>query len=114
MENIIYNELRIRDFNVDIGIVPTTYTDEMGVRRKKQLEIDFVCNKGSRRYYVQSAYHIGSDEKRLQEQASLIKVNDSFKKIVVVGDDIAIHRNDQGITTMSLMDFLTNEQSLDL
>ena len=114
MENVIYNELRIRGFNVDVGIVPVTYTDENGSRRKTQLEIDFVCNLGSRRYYVQSAYHIGSDEKRQQEQTSLVKVSDSFKKIVVVGDDIAVHRNEQGITTMSLIDFLTNEHSLDL
>ena len=114
MENVVYNELRIRGFNVDVGIVPTTYTDENGARRKVQLEIDFVCNQGSRRYYVQSAYHIGSDEKRQQEQASLIKVGDSFKKIVVVGDDIAIHRNEYGITTMGIFDFLTNEHSLDL
>ena len=114
MENVVYNELRIRGFNVDVGIVPVTYTDGNGLRRKTQLEIDFVCNLGSRRYYVQSAYHIGSDEKRRQEQASLVKVNDSFKKIVVVGDDVAIHRNEQGITTMGIMDFLTNEHSLDL
>ena len=114
MENLIYNELRIRGFNVDVGIVPVTYTDENGIRRKTQLEIDFVCNLGSRRYYVQSAYHIGSDEKRQQEQASLVKVGDSFKKIVVVGDDIALHRNEQGITTMGLTDFLADVNSLDL
>lgn len=114
MENVIYNELRIRGFNVDVGVVPTTYTDTEGNRRRSQLEIDFVCNLGSRRYYVQSAFHIDSDEKRQQEQASLIKVNDSFKKIVIVGDDVAIHRNEQGITTMSILDFLTNDHSLDL
>ena len=114
MENLIYNELRIRGFNVDVGIVPVTYTDVNGIRRKTQLEIDFVCNLGSRRYYVQSAYHIGSDEKRQQEQASLVKVGDSFKKIVVVGDDIALHRNEQGITTMGLTDFLADVNSLDL
>lgn len=114
MENVVYNELRCRGLNVDVGVVPITYTEESGVRRKTQLEIDFVCNQGGRRYYVQSAYHIDSDEKRRQEQASLLKVNDSFKKIVVVGDDIAIHRNEAGITTMSIFDFLLNENSLDL
>ena len=114
MENVIYNDLRIRGFNVDVGIVPVTYTDENGSRRKTQLEIDFVCNLGSRRYYVQSAYRIGSDEKRRQEQASLVKVGDSFKKIVIVGDDTPVTRNEQGITTIGLMDFLCDEHSLEL
>ena len=114
MENVVYNELRIRGFNVDVGVVPVTYTDVNGARRKAQLEIDFVCNLGSRRYYVQSAYHIANDEKRLQEQASLVKVNDSFKKIIILGDDIPIQHNEQGITTMGLMDFLCDARSLDL
>ena len=69
---------------------------------------------GSRRYYVQSAWHIDNDEKRQQEQASLVKVNDSFKKMVIVGDDIPVQRNEQGITTMGLMDFLCDARSLDL
>ena len=114
MENVVFNELLIRGFNVDVGVVPLTYTDEGGCRRKAQLEIDFVCNLGSRRYYVQSAYHIDSDEKRIQEQASLRKAGDSFKKIVVVGDDVAIRRNEEGITTMSIYDFLLNETSLEM
>ena len=114
MENVVFNELLIRGFNVDVGVVPLTYTDEGGSRRKALLEIDFVCNLGSRRYYVQSAYHIDSDEKRIQEQASLRKVGDSFKKIVVVGDDVAIRRNEEGITTMSIFDFLLNETSLEM
>lgn len=114
MENVVFNELLIRGFNVDVGVVPLTYTDERGNRRKTQLEIDFVCNLGSRRYYVQSAYHIASDEKRIQEQASLRKVGDSFKKIVVVGDDVTIRRNEDGITTMSIYDFLMNETSLEM
>lgn len=114
MENVVFNELLIRGFNVDVGVVPLTYTDESGNRRKTQLEIDFVCNLGSRRYYVQSAYHIASDEKRIQEQASLRKVGDSFKKIVVVGDDVTIRRNEDGITTMSIYDFLMNETSLEM
>lgn len=114
MENVVFNELLIRGFNVDVGVVPLTYTDERGNRRKTQLEIDFVCNLGSRRYYVQSAYHIASDEKRIQEHASLRKVGDSFKKIVVVGDDVTIRRNEDGITTMSIYDFLMNETSLEM
>ena len=114
MENVIYNELRIRGFNVDVGVVPITYTERDGSRHRSQLEIDFVCNLGSRRYYVQSALHISSDEKRQQEQASLIRVDDSFKKIIVVGNDIAVHRNEHGITTMNILDFLTNVHSLDL
>lgn len=114
MENVVFNELLIRGFNVDIGVVPLTYTDEKGSRRKTHLEIDFVCNQGSRRYYVQSAYHIDSDDKRKQEQASLQKVGDSFKKIVVVGDDVAVHRNEDGITTMSIYDFLLNKDSLEM
>lgn len=114
MENVVFNELLIRGYNVDVGVVPLTYTDVGGCRRKAQLEIDFVCNLGSRRYYVQSAYHIDSDEKRIQEQASLRKVGDSFKKIVVVGDDVAIRRNEEGITTMSIYDFLLNETSLEM
>lgn len=114
MENVVFNELQVRGFNVDVGVVPLTYTDVDGSRRKAQLEIDFVCNQGNRRYYVQSAYHIDSDEKRKQEQASLLKVGDSFKKIVVVGDDVTVRRNDEGITTMSIYDFLMDERSLEL
>lgn len=79
-----------------------------------QLEIDFVCNLGSKRYYVQSAYSLPTREKVEQEEASLMKVDDFFKRIIVTGDDIMVHRNEAGITTMSVYDFLLNENSLDI
>lgn len=114
MENVIYNELITRGFNVDVGVVQTQITDAEGKRKKQQLEIDFVCNQGSKRYYIQSAYRMESEEKRIQEQASLLKLDDSFKKIVVVSTDSIIHRSEQGITTMSIYDFLLNQNSLEL
>jgi len=114
MENVIFNELVSRGFNVDIGVVPIVFTDDTGKQKRTQLEIDFVCNQGSRRYYVQSAFRMDSDEKREQEQASLLKVNDSFKKIIVIGEDAIVHRNEQGVTTMSIYDFLLNPNSLEL
>jgi hypothetical protein len=88
MENVIYNELRIRGFQVDVGVVMKRYRTREGVQEKKQLEIDFVANMGSRRYYIQSAFSLLDDEKRAQEKASLINVNDSFKKIIIVKDII--------------------------
>jgi len=113
MENVIFNELVFRGFNVDVGVVPIVVTDASGKQKRSQLEIDFVCNQGSRRYYVQSAFRMDSDEKREQEQASLLKVNDSFKKIIVTGEDILVHHNEKGITTMSIYDFLLNPNSLE-
>lgn len=114
MENVIFNELLVRGFNVDVGVVPVVNTDQNGKQYRSQLEIDFVCNQGSRRYYLQSAFKLDSDEKRMQEQASLKKVNDSFKKIIVTGEESLIHRNDDGITTISIYDFLLNPNSLEL
>ena len=114
MENVIYNELITRGFNVDVGVVPVKLTEEDGSRRNVQFEIDFVCNMGSKRYYIQSAFKMDDEEKREQEQRPLLKLDDSFKKIVIVGTDSIIHRNEQGITTMSIYDFLLNENSLDL
>lgn len=114
MENIIYNELLVRGFNVDVGVVPIKVRNEEGKQKYSQLEIDFVCNQGSRRYYIQSAFRMESDEKVAQEQASLLKVNDSFKKIIVLGEECLVHRNEHGITTMSIYDFLLNENSLEL
>lgn len=114
MENVIYNELTTRGFNVDVGVVPVKISDENRKRHNVQLEIDFVCNQGSKRYYIQSAYRMDSDEKRIQEQSSLLKVDDSFKKIVVVGTDSVVHRNEQGITTMGIYDFLLNQNALEL
>lgn len=114
MENIIYNELRVRGFNVDVGIVPVLKRDENGKMIRSHLEIDFVCNQGSRRYYIQSAYRMPTEEKVEQEEASLRKVDDSFKKIVILGEDILVRRNEAGITTIGVYDFLLNPNSLDL
>ncbi len=87
MENVIYNELLIRGFNVDVGVVPVVSRDENGKQVRSQLEIDFVCNQGSKRYYIQSAFRMNDEEKRQNEQASLTKVNDSFKKIIITGEE---------------------------
>ena len=114
MENVIYNELLIRGFNVDVGVVPVVSRDENGKQVRSQLEIDFVCNQGSKRYYIQSAFRINSESKEQQEQASLNKVNDSFKKIIITGEECLVHRNDYGITTMSIYDFLLNSNALEL
>ena len=114
MENIIYNELLIRGYNVDVGVVEHWTTDMQGKRIKKQLEVDFVCNQGSKRYYIQSAFAIPDREKMEQEQNSLIRIDDSFKKIIIVKDYIKLWRNDQGVVIMSLQEFLLNNDSLDL
>lgn len=114
MENAVYNELRVRGFNVDVGIVPARKTQDDGSRKLVSYEVDFVCNLGSRRYYVQSAWRLPSEEKIRQEKSSLTHIDDSFKKIIVLGEPSLIHRDDNGITTMSIYDFLLNEDSLDL
>ncbi|MBN2504868.1 MAG: ATP-binding protein [Bacilli bacterium] len=112
MENIIYNELRIRGFNVDVGIVEIREQKE-GHSLRKQLEIDFIATSGNKKYYIQSALDMRSHEKKIQEKKSLIHISDSFKKIVVIRDDIKITRDEQGIVTMSIFDFLLNETLLD-
>ena len=114
MENIIYNELRSRGYSVDVGMVEKRGKDAEGKEYKNQLEIDFVANLGSKRYYVQSAFSMPTEEKRVQEKASLINVNDSFKKIIVVKDVVNVTRDEAGITTMSIYDFLLKENSLEL
>lgn len=114
MENVIYNELRIRGFNVDVGVVPIVRRNAEGKQERVRLEIDFVCNKGSRKYYIQSAYQMLDEDKIRQEEASLRNVDDSFKKIIVVGSNIIIRRNEAGITTMGIYDFLLKENSLEL
>ena len=114
MENIIYNELRSRGYTVDVGVVEKRGTDEKGKEYKKQLEIDFVANFGSKRYYIQSAFSMPTEEKRIQEKASLVNVKDSFKKIIVVKDVVKVTRDEDGITTMSIYDFLLKENSLEL
>lgn len=114
MENVIYNELRYRGFQVDVGVVPIRKRDGSGKQLSKQLEIDFVANLGSRRYYIQSAFQILDQEKERQEKTSLHSVGDSFKKIMVVKDVVKVTRDEKGITTMSLYDFLLREDSLEL
>lgn len=113
MENLIYNELIYRGYNVDVGVVVTEMKDEEGKRHKVQLEIDFVCNQGSKRIYVQSAYRLPTEAKQNQELFSLTKAVDSFKKVVIVGEDQLVHRNEKGIVTMSLRDFLMDKDALD-
>ncbi len=114
MENIIYNELRIRGFNVDVGVVPVVTKDEAGKQQRSSLEVDFICNLGSKRYYIQSAYRMESDEKIKQERASLLKVDDSFKKIIIIGEESPVVRDEFGITTISIYDFLLKDNSLEL
>lgn len=114
MENMIYNELRIRGFNVDVGVVPVVTKDVEEKQRRSNLEIDFICNLGSKRYYIQSAYRMESDEKMKQERASLIKVDDSFKKIIIIGEESPVIRDEAGITTISIYDFLLKDNSLEL
>lgn len=113
MENVIYNELRCRGLNVDVGVVQSFKQDKNGERCRVQLEVDFVCNQGSRRYYIQSAYRMDSPEKQEQELASLLKIDDSFKKIVIVGNESLVHHDLNGITTMSIYDFLLHDNSLE-
>lgn len=114
MENLIYNELRRRGFNVDIGSMPISYMDTNGQRVRVALEIDFVCNLGSMRYYIQSAYRMETQEKVKQKKASLHHIDDSFKKIIIVGEECPVTRDEQGITTMSIYDFLLKDNSLEL
>lgn len=114
MENIIYNELRIRGYRVDVGMVETREKDKNGQYIRKQLEVDFVANQGSKRYYVQSAFAMPTKEKENQESASLLQISDSFKKIIVVKEDIKPKRNEEGIITMGIIDFLLDPNSLDL
>ena len=113
MENLIYNEMRARGFNVDVGAVPIVSIKEDGKRKRSTLEVDFVCNLGSRRYYIQSAYRMESEEKMKQERASLLKVDDSFKKIIVLGEECNVTMDEYGITTIGIYDFLLNENSLE-
>lgn len=114
MENIIFNELLIRNFNVDIGLVIVNQKDKNDKFVRKQLEVDFVCNKGSKRYYIQSAFAIPEPNKMKQESNSLLRINDSFKKIIIVKDTLAPWYTEEGILIMSIYDFLLNMDSLDL
>lgn len=113
MENVIFNELKVRGYSVDVGVVESKETID-GKRKLKQLEIDFVASKGAKKYYIQSAYEMPTEEKLRQEKRSLIKVGDSFKKIVVVKDNIRPQTDEEGIVTMGLINFLLDPNSLDL
>lgn len=112
MENLIYNELRLRGLSVDVGVVVRNEKDANGVSVRKQLEVDFVCNQGSQRYYIQSALRLPNEEKRKQEVRSLKDINDSFKKFVITEDMISRYLDDDGITYMNIYEFLLNEDSL--
>ena len=112
MENVIYNELQIMGFNVDVGVVEYR-KDVNGKSVRVQAEVDFVCNKADKRYYIQSAFSIPDREKMLQEQNSLTRINDSFKKIIIVKDAIKSHYNEDGVLILNLFDFLLEESSLE-
>ncbi len=111
---MIYNELRMRDYSVDVGVIPIAERDQDGKVIRKQLEVDFVCNLGSSRYYIQSAYSLPDEAKRTQEIRPFRKIDDSFKKIIVVKDTPAPWYTEEGILVISIYDFLLNEDSLDL
>ena len=114
MENLIFNELKIRGFNVDVGIVAVNSTDSEGRSIRKQYEIDFVCNKGYKRYYIQSAYAIANQAKMEQEQRSLMMIHDGFKKIIITKDTPAPYYNDSGVLIMNVFDFMLNPNSLEI
>ena len=113
MENIIFNELKMRGFNVDVGVIVQYDTNEKGNSIRKQLEIDFVCNQGSKRYYIQSAYAIPDQAKMEQEQRSLMLTGDFFKRIIITKDAPAPYYNESGMLIMSVYDFLLNANSLE-
>ena len=109
MENLIYNELKIRGYSVDVGVV-----EIRGKDNKKQVEIDFVCNLGSKKYYIQSALSVSDDDKKKQELRPLLNVDDFFKKIIITKDGVSSYRNDDGILFLNIYEFLLNENSLEL
>lgn len=113
MENVIYNELRKRGYGVDVGNITTVESDTNGKPVKKQLEVDFICRKGSKKYYIQSAYLLETEQKMAQEIRPFTKINDSFKKIVITSNTPKPFYNDDGILIMSVYDFLLNQDSLE-
>lgn len=112
MENLIYNELRARGMEVDVGVVTQNVKDENGVSVRKQLEVDFVCNQGSKRYYIQSALRLPTEEKREQELRSLKLIDDNFQKFVITEEPISIYQDNNGVVYMNIYEFLLNEKSL--
>ena len=114
MENVIFNELKVRGYNVDVGVVVMNEVDKNGKKIRKQLEVDFVCNKGSKRFYIQSAYALPDKEKMEQEQRSLVNIGDGFKKIIITKDAVAPLYNEEGILVMSVYDFLLNPDSMEI
>ena len=113
MENVLYNDLRGRGFLVDVGNVNIRVRDENGVQQRVTLEVDFVCNMGSKRYYIQSAWRMPDEAKMKQEQNSLCQIKDEFRKLIVVGERIKLHRNEKGITIASIYDFLLDKTTID-
>ncbi len=113
MENVIYNELRMRGYHVDVGVVPIAEKDAEGKVTRKQLEVDFVCNLGSSRYYIQSAYSLPDEAKRTQEIRPFRKIDDSFKKIIVTKDVVPPYYDEYGILTLNIYDFLLDPKSLE-
>ena len=113
MENVIYNELRMRGYSVDVGVVPIAERDQDGKVIRKQLEVDFVCNLGSSRYYIQSAYSLPDEAKRTQEIRPFRKIDDSFKKIIITKDIVQPYYDDYGILTVNIYDFLLNPHVLE-
>ncbi|MDI9531736.1 MAG: ATP-binding protein [Anaerolineaceae bacterium] len=113
MENIVFNELKVRGFNVDVGVVVMNEVDQNGKKVRKQLEIDFVCNKGSKKYYIQSAFALAEQKKMEQEQRPLINTGDGFKKVIITKDALAPLYNEEGVLVMSIYDFLLDPDSLD-
>ena len=113
MENVIYNELRMRGYNVDVGIVPIAEKDSDGKVIRRQLEVDFVCNLGSVRYYIQSVFSLPDESKRLQEIRPFRKIDDSFKKVIITKDIVRPFYDEFGILTINIYDFLLNPDSLE-
>lgn len=113
MENVIYNELRMRGYSVDVGVIPIAEKDKDGKVTRKQLEVDFVCNMGSVRYYIQSAYSLPDETKRIQEIRPFRRIDDSFKKIVITKDVVQPNYDEYGILTINIYDFLLNPDCLE-
>jgi len=114
MENIIYNELKVRGYAIDVGIVNVYEYDKTGKRILKNYEVDFLASKGNNKYYIQSAFSIDNTEKIKQETNSLNNISDSFKKIIVIRNNIKARKDENGITTIGIYNFLLDENSLDL